>query len=60
MSHRTSMSDNRKIRFQGEELGSYSIDQLYRMAMRGDIDHTAEFWSERESSWRPLEHFLFR
>lgn len=48
------MSDRYKIRFQGDELGDYSVDQLYRMAMRGEIDHTAEFWSARESSWRPL------
>jgi hypothetical protein len=53
------MSDNRKIRFQGEEMGSHSIRDLYRMATRGEINHTAEFWSEQEQSWRPLAGIIF-
>jgi hypothetical protein len=53
------MSDKRKIRFQNEELGELSIDRLYRMASRGDIDHTAEFWSDREQAWRPLAGIIF-
>jgi hypothetical protein len=46
--------ENRKIRSDGKELGIFSIDQLYRMAMRGDINHTSEFWCERQSAWLPL------
>ena len=53
------MSDTRKIRFQGEDLGTHSVDRLYRMASRGDIDHTAEFWSEGERAWRPLAGIIF-
>lgn len=53
------MSDKRKIRFQGEELGELSIDRLYRMASRGDIDHTAEFWSEQAQDWRGLAGIIF-
>ena len=53
------MSDNRKIRFRGEELGVLSIDRLYRMASRREVDHTAEFWSDREQAWRPLTGIIF-
>lgn len=53
------MSDKRKIRFQGEDLGELSIDRLYRMASRGDIDHTAEFWSEQAQDWRGLAGIIF-
>jgi hypothetical protein len=53
------MSDKRKIRFQGQELGILSLDRLYRMATRGDVDHTAEFWSEREQAWRSLAGIMF-
>jgi hypothetical protein len=53
------MSDQRKFRFQGQELGIFPIDRLYRMASRGEINHTAEFWSERENSWRPLAGIIF-
>jgi hypothetical protein len=48
------MSDSQKIRFGGRELGSFSIDQLYRMALKGEVDHTAEYWSERQQSWCSL------
>ena len=53
------MSDERKIRFEGQELGTLSINQLYRMATRGDINYTAEFWSEREHDWRLLAGIMF-
>ncbi len=48
------MSDKRKIRFEGNEEGPYSIDKLYRMAMRGDFDHTAVFFSEKQNQWLPI------
>jgi len=53
------MKDARKIWFQDKELGEYSIDQLYRMATRKEIDRTAFFWSEKESAWRPLAGIIF-
>ncbi len=53
------MSDNRKIRFRGEELGTFSINKLYRMAAHGEIDHSAEFWSERALEWMPLAGIIF-
>ena len=48
------MNDDRKIRIQGKDLGTFSIDQLYRMAMEGEINHTAKYWSGKKSAWRPL------
>jgi len=53
------MGDDRKIRFQGKELGSHSVRDLYLMATRGKIDYKAEFWSERELAWRPLAGIMF-
>ena len=53
------MSDERKIRFKNQELGILSIDRLYRMAMSGKIDHTAEFWSNTVGAWRPLAGIIF-
>jgi hypothetical protein len=41
------MSDNRTIRFGGRELGSFSIDKLFRMRTNREIDGTAEYLSER-------------
>ena len=52
------MSEKRRIRFQGEELGEFSIRQAMRGAERGEIDHTAEYWSEREKKWRKLPSFI--
>lgn len=48
------MSDDRKIRFEGREEGPYSIDKLFRMATRGDFDHTAEFFAEKSNQWLPI------
>jgi len=53
------MSDRRKTRFQGKELGLVSIDRLYHMVSRGEVDHTAEFWSERKQEWRGLAGIIF-
>ena len=55
----TSMNENRKIRFQGKDLGSHSIRDLDRMDARGKINHTAEFWSETDHAWRPLAGIIF-
>jgi hypothetical protein len=52
------MSDKRQIRFNGEDLGEYTIDALYRDRMRGDIDHTAEFLSVKSNAWLPLAGIL--
>lgn len=48
------MSDDRQVRFKGKELGTFSIDELHRMAIKGEINHTAEFLSVREKRWMPL------
>jgi hypothetical protein len=48
------MSEERKIRCNGVERGAFNIDYLYRARMRGDFDHTAEFFSERKDQWLPL------
>jgi hypothetical protein len=52
------MSEERKIRFEGEDLGSYTIRQVMRMADTGEIDHTAEYWSEKGKEWRRLPSFI--
>jgi hypothetical protein len=52
------MSDERKIRFEDEELGTIPFEKLFRMAERGEIDETAEFWSEKKKVWRPLREML--
>jgi hypothetical protein len=52
------MSDERKIRFGGEELGEFSIRQVMRMAEKREIDHTAEYWSEKGNEWRRLPSFI--
>ena len=48
------MSDERKIRFNGEEFGPFTIDALHRQVMKGKFDHTAEFFSELKNQWLPL------
>jgi hypothetical protein len=48
------MSEKRRVKMNGEDLGEYSIDQLYRMATRKEIDYTAEFLSEKTNAWLPL------
>jgi hypothetical protein len=52
------MSERRKIRFEGEELGTFSIQQVMRMAERDEINHTAEYWSEKGNEWRTLPSFI--
>ena len=48
------MSEQRKIRFNGKEQGPHSLDELYRMAKRKEIDHNVEFLSEITDDWLPL------
>jgi GYF domain 2 len=52
------VSDKRKVRFEGVELGPLSLDRLYRMVTRGEIGTTAEFWSDRQKQWLPLAGIL--
>jgi hypothetical protein len=52
------MSEERKIRFGGEELGEFSIRQVMRMSEKREIDHTAEYWSEKGKEWRRLPSFI--
>ena len=53
------MNDDRQVRVGGEERGTYSVADLYNMAERGEIDHTAQFWSERLNNWRPIAGIIF-
>ena len=53
------MSDHREIRFEGRELGVLTIGRIQRMMERGDIDHTAEFWSEKKNLWCPVAGVMF-
>ena len=48
----------RILRFEGQELGAFSVQQLIRMAERGLIDHTSEYWSEKVQEWRPLSNLI--
>jgi hypothetical protein len=52
------MSAERRIRFEGEELGEFSVRQVMRMAERGQINHMAEYWSEKGQEWRRLPSFI--
>lgn len=52
------MSEKRRIKFNGEDLGEIAFQKLYRMRMRGDIDHTAEFLSAKTNCWLPLAGIL--
>jgi len=53
------MSDDvRKVRCGGEE-GLLALSKLNRLVSRGDIDGTAEFWSEARQAWLPLVGIMF-
>ena len=52
------MRAKRILRFEGQELGAFSVQQLIRMAERGLIDHTSEYWSEKVQEWRPLSNLI--
>jgi hypothetical protein len=32
----------------------YTVDELYRMAVAGEIDQTTQFWSKRNKGWASL------
>ena len=53
------MSDRREIRFEGRELGVLTIGHIQRMMERGEIDYTAEFWSENKQMWCPVAGVMF-
>lgn len=48
------MSEERKIRFRGTERGSYTIARLHDAVTSGELNHTAEFFSERKQKWLPV------
>lgn len=52
------MRAKRILRFEGQELGAFSVPQLLRMAERGLIDNTSEYWSEKGLEWRPLSSLI--
>jgi len=53
------MSDHREIRFEGRELGVLTIGRIQHMMERGDLDHTAEFWSVTQKQWCPVAGIMF-
>jgi hypothetical protein len=38
--------------------GPFTVQQLYRMVKRGEIDNHTLFWSERRREWLPLVQLL--
>jgi hypothetical protein len=38
--------------------GPFTVQQVYRMAKRGEINNHTPFWSERSQQWLPLLHLL--
>jgi hypothetical protein len=52
------MSDERKIRFNGMELGPYTVDRLFRAVTSKEFDHTTEYFSERQQAWRSIVGLL--
>jgi hypothetical protein len=52
------MSDERQIRFNGRELGPYTVERLFRAVMSKEFDHTTEFFSERNKQWFPIVGLL--
>ena len=52
------MTETRNLRHGGAQLGALTTDRIHRMARRGEIDHTAEFWSPTLRRWRPLPEFM--
>lgn len=57
---RPHMSDeeSRRIRFNGRELGEYSIARLNCERLSGKVDQTAEFFSPRRQQWFRLVEIL--
>lgn len=53
------MSDTRKVRYNGKELGPIALKALFRMSTRREIDETAEFWSDEKQQWLPLPGIMF-
>ncbi len=43
-----------RIRFENEELGSFTLAQLMRMNKRGEFDFHAEYWSSKVEGWRRI------
>jgi hypothetical protein len=54
----TQAVSNGKLGLKEEELGEFSIRQVMRMAERVEINHTAEYWSEKGTEWPRLLSFI--
>ena len=50
--------DARCLLIDEQRSGPFTVQQLYRMAKRGEIDNRTFFWSERSKKWLPLPHLL--
>ncbi len=50
--------DARWLLIAEQRSGPFTVQQLYRMAQRGEIDNHTLFWSERSKKWLPLPNLL--
>jgi hypothetical protein len=50
--------DTRWIRKDEQRKGPFTVQQLYRMVNRGEIDNQTLFWSERRQHWLRLVRLL--
>ena len=52
------MDDAHWIIWKKQRKGPFTVQQLYRMVKRGEIDNHTLFWSERRREWLPLVQLL--
>lgn len=53
------MKDTRWLWIDEQQSGPFSVDQLYRMARRGEIGPQTLFWSDNRQMWLPLSGVMF-
>ena len=51
-------ADMRWLRKNEQRTGPFTVQQLYRMAKRGEIDRHTVFWSDRRQQWLRLAYLL--
>lgn len=52
------MEDSRWLLKDEQRTGPFTVQQLYRMVERGEIDNHTLFWSDRRQQWLTLVHLL--
>ena len=53
------MRDRREIRLDGRELGAITIGRIQHLMENGELDHTAEFWSDRRNAWCAVAGIMY-